>query len=200
MSVGGSSTRHDQRERKRHGRPSSVRGRARNLSRPGQSRRQDRRGDRRHPGPRRGDRATLRRTRGRGPRHLRPQRRERRAGGEGDFRDRMSDSLRQGGSRQGRRLPQRHRRGGQAVRPGRRPGQRRRADRPGRHLRHDRGTLQRDLRRQRARAVLSHPGSGLRHAAGEDRRRDRQHPIDVGSWRASRSSPPIAPPRALSRR
>ena len=93
----------------------------------------------------------------------------------------------------------RRRRGGQAVRPRRRARQRRRPDRPRRHLRHDRGAVQRDFRRQCARAVLSHPGGGADHAPGEDRGRDRQHPVDVGPWRAAASSPPIAPRKARSR-
>ena len=84
-----------------------------------------------------------------------------------------------------RRLPQGDRRGGRALRPRRRARQRRRADRPRQHFRHHRGALQRDFRRQRARAVLPHPGDRAHHAAREDRGLDRQHPVDVGPWRAA---------------
>ena len=83
------------------------------------------------------------------------------------------------------RLPQGRRQGGRALWTRRRARQRRRADRPRRHIRHDRTALQRDFRRQRARAVLPHPGDRAHHAPGEDRGRDRQHPVDVGPWRSA---------------
>ena len=74
-------------------------------------------------------------------------------------------------------------RGGSPLRTRRHAGQRRRPDRSRQHLRHHRGTVQRDFRRQRARAVLPDPGGRADHAAREDPGVDRQHPVDVGPWR-----------------
>ena len=78
---------------------------------------------------------------------------------------------------------QRGRQGGRALRPRRCAGQRRRADRSRQYFRHHRGALQRDLRRERARAVLPHSGERAHHAPGEDRGLNRQHPVDVGPRR-----------------
>ena len=112
--------------------------------------------------------------------------------------DRLSDGLRQRRSRQGRRLPQHHRRGGQAVRPRRRARQRRGADRPGRHFRHHRGALQRDLRRQRARRLLPHSGDRARHAPAKRSPARSSTSSRCRPMAASRSLPPIAPPKARS--
>ena len=92
------------------------------------------------------------------------------------------------------------RRGGPPIRPRRRACQRRRADRPGRHLRHHRRALQRDFRRQCPRAVLPDPGDRAHHAPGEDRRQRSSISSRCRPMAASRSSPPIAPRRARSPR
>ena len=139
------SRRSDPREKIAHGQHFCPRSRdscGRRLPRPGQSQRQDRYRHRRHAGPRRGDRTAFRRTRSGGHRHLRPERQERRAGGGGDFSRRLSDGVCQSRPREGRRLPERRQGSRPALWPRRRAGQRRRPDRPRRHLRHDRRALQ----------------------------------------------------------
>ena len=165
--------------------PEAARDRAPSLPRAGQSRRQDRHRHRRHSGAWGGHRAAVRRARRGGNRDLRPQRGEGRAGCKRHHRGRLSDRVRASRSRQSRRLPQGRRRGGEALRARGRAGQRRRTERPGRHFRHDRGALQRDLRRQRARAVLPHSGDRADHAAAKDRGRHRQHTVHIGPWRAA---------------
>ena len=115
--------------------------------------------------------------------HLRAQRRQGTAGGRRDRGGRLPDLVCRRGPRGGRRLPQGDRRGRPPLPPGRRAGQRGRGDRPRQYFRDHRTALRRNLQRQCPRAVLPDPGDGQDHAPREDRRVDRQHPVDVGAWR-----------------
>ena len=179
-------------------RPRPARPRA-GLSRAGESERQDRDRHRRHAGARRGDRAAVRRARRGGARHLRPQRGATASGSRSEISAtgcptvfvkadlaKVADCRKVVGE------------GGRAVRPRRRARQRRGADRPRRYFRHHRGALQRDLRRQRARAVLPHSGDRADHAAARRSRARSSTSSRCRPMADSRSSPPIAPPRARS--
>ena len=74
------------------------------------------------------------------------------------------------------------------------------ADRPRQHLRHHGGALQRDLRRQRPRAVLPDPGERCRSCGARRSRARSSTSSRCRRMAASPSSPPIAPRRARSPR
>ena len=154
------------------------------LSRPGESERQDRRRHRRHR------RGSARRSRGCSPSAARrdsssaaatPTRGERVA--EATFGDRLSDHVRQGGSREGRRLPQGDRRG--------RPRFGRVDALVNAAALTDRGNIF-DTTEQRFNEIFDvnvrAPFFLIQETAAIMRREkiagvDRQHPVDVGAWR-----------------